>query len=266
METMINFLAEKTQNFMPEIGLILGSGLGDFADEFCEYGINYSEIPNFSCSKIIGHKNRLVFGKVGGKKVVAMQGRFHYYEGYTIEQVILPIKVFKKLGIKTLIITNAAGLVNTDFKVGNLMIIKDHINLFGVDPLRGENDENYGTRFPDMSEIYKKYLIKIAENAAKELNLTVYQGVYCGRSGPCYETPAEIYMSKIIGADAVGMSTVPEAIYANYCGINVLGISCLTNYAAGISDIPLSHDEVTQTANVVRADFSALLYTVIEKI
>ena len=266
MEKTLHFIVEKTQNFKPEIGLILGSGLGDFADSFCEYGINYSEIPNFSCSKIVGHNNRLVFGQVGGKKVVAMQGRFHFYEGCSMEQVIFPIKVFKNLGIKTLIIKNAAGLVNTDFEVGKLMIIKDHINLFGVDPLRGENDENYGTRFPDMSEIYKKRLVEIAESAAKKLNLKVYKGVYCGRSGPCYETPAEIKMTKIIGADAVGMSTVPEAIYANYCGIDVLGISCLTNFAAGISQIPLSHDEVTQTASVVKPDFAALLKAVIEKI
>ena len=266
MNKAVDFIREKINGFVPEVALILGSGLGSLADTLEGIRIPYSAISGFAESKVIGHKSQLVFAEFSGKKVVIMQGRFHYYEGYSMEQVVFPIKVFKKLGVKKLIITNAAGCVNKDFEVGKLMLITDHINFFGVDPLRGENDDSLGTRFPDMTEIYKKYLLDIAENTANELGIKIYKGVYCGRSGPSYETPAEIKMTKVLGADATGMSTVPEAICANYCGIDVLGISCLTNYAAGISLCPLTHEEVTTTAKLVQNDFINLISKIVEKL
>lgn len=266
MQETIDFIQTRTNNFQPEIGIILGSGLGDFAQKYSNISIPYSEIPGFEGSTIQGHKGQLVFANINGKNVVMMQGRYHYYEGHSIEKVVYPVKVMKKLGVKTFIVTNAAGAVNRDFKPADLMIITDHINLMGTNPLMGKNDETLGTRFPDMSEIYKKSLIQVAEESAHELNFEPKKGVYAASSGPSYETPAEINMLRVIGADAAGMSTVPEAIVANYCGMNVLGISCISNYAAGVQETGLSHEEVIETTNIVKDKFQSLLVKIIEKV
>lgn len=265
MQTTVNFIKEKIGKFAPEIGIILGSGLGDFADEFNSVKINYNEIPKFHVSEVEGHKGQLVFAEVEGKNVVMMQGRYHFYEGYPMEALVYPIKIMKLLGVKTLIITNAAGATHKGFLPGDLMLIKDHINFMGTNPLIGKNNDELGARFPDMSGIYKKELRKIALKKAAELKINLKEGVYVATTGPSYETPAEIKMFHMLGADAVGMSTVPEAIIANYCSINVLGISCLTNYASGVSDIPLSHNEVIETAARVKENFKKLLLGIISE-
>lgn len=266
MHETLQFINEKTNNLKPEIGIILGSGLGDFVDNFESVSIPYSEIPGFESSSIQGHAGKLVFTKIKNKNIVIMQGRYHFYEGHPMYKVVYPIKVLKKLGIKNLIITNAAGAVNKKLKPADLMLITDHINLMGTNPLIGKNDESLGTRFPDMSEVYNKNLIKTAENCAKEIGIKVKKGVYTALSGPSYETPAEIRMLEKMGADAVGMSTVPEAIIAKYCGIDILGISCISNYAAGIQKCPLSHQEVIETANIVKDKFQLFLLKILEKI
>lgn len=266
MQSTVDYIQNKIKDFKPEIGIILGSGLGDFADSLQGVRIKYSEIPGFENSTVAGHKGQLVFGEVQGKKAVVMQGRFHFYEGYHINRIVFPIKVMKKLGVKTLIITNAAGSVNKAFNAGDLLIITDHINLMGVNPLIGENDSTLGDRFPDMSDIYKHSLRDLAQKKGKELGLTMQKGVYAAMSGPSYETPAEINMLRIMGADAVGMSTVPEALVANYCGLDVLGISCITNSAAGVHPSRLSHAEVVETAEKVKEDFKKLIYEVIKAI
>ncbi len=266
MESAIDYIKEKTGNFVPEIGIILGSGLGDFADNYESISIPYKEIPDFKSSNVQGHKGRLVFANIDGKKVVMMQGRYHFYEGHSMQTVTYPVKILKKLGVKFLIITNAAGAVNKNYKPGELMFITDHINFMGTNPLIGENDEELGTRFPDMSEIYSKELIEKAIKTAKRLNIKFQKGVYVATTGPSYETPAEIKMFSILGANAVGMSTVPEAIVANYCGLKVLGISCLTNYAAGVSKHPLNHSEVIETADKVKDNFKNLLSELIKEI
>jgi len=266
MKKTIDYIQEKTNNFNPEIGIILGSGLGDFVKNFESISIPYSEIPGFETSTIQGHAGKLVFAKVQGKNAVIMQGRYHFYEGHPMQTVVYPIKVMNKLGIKTLIVTNAAGAVNKEFKPADLMIITDHINFLGTNPLIGANDETLGTRFPDMSEVYKKDLVKLAKNCAKEIGFEIQQGVYVASTGPSYETPAEVKMLRTFGADAVGMSTVPEAIVANYCGINVLGISCITNYAAGITETPLCHKEVIESADIAKTKFQSLLMKILEKI
>ncbi len=266
MQQTLDFINERTNNFQPEVGIILGSGLGDFANDFSAITIPYSEIPRFETSTVQGHAGQLVFAEIKGKKVVLMQGRFHFYEGHSMDKVVYPVKVMKKLGVKTLIVTNAAGAINKDFEPADLMIITDHINLMGKNPLFGKNDESLGVRFPDMSEVYKKHLIKIAEESSKELNIELKQGVYVACSGPSYETPAEIRMLRTMGGDAVGMSTVPEAMVANYCGINVLGISCISNAAAGVSETKLSHQEVIETTNIAKNKFQALLLRILEKI
>lgn len=263
----VKYIQKKIKNYKPEIGIILGSGLGDFANDFEPVQIiPYSEIPGFEKSTVIGHKGQLVFAKIKSKNTVIMQGRYHFYEGYNISKIVYPTKVMRKLGVEHLIVTNAAGSVNKEYKAGDLMLIKDHINLMGVNPLVGENDSSLGDRFPDMSEVYKKELIELAEKKAKETGLTVHKGVYAAMSGPSYETPAEINMLRVMGADAVGMSTVPEALVANYCGMDVLGISCITNSAAGVHPSRLSHIEVVETANKVKGLFKELLIKVIEEI
>ena len=266
MELTVQYIKGKTKNFKPELAIVLGSGLGDFADDFDSIAIPYSEIPGFHKSEVQGHKGRLVFTEIKGKKVVIMQGRYHFYEGYSMQTATYPIKVMKKLGVKTLILTNAAGSIRPDFTPGDLMLITDHINNMGANPLIGANDETLGTRFPDMSEVYNKNLIEKAEKAAKELKINYQKGIYIATTGPSYETPAEIQAYKIWGASAVGMSTVPEAIVANYCGIKVMGISCLTNYAAGVSNSPLNHQEVIDTAARVKNNFKELLLKLIEVI
>ncbi len=264
MEQTVNFIKERTNDFQPEVGIILGSGLGEFADEYCEYALSYNDIPNFLKSNVKGHKGRLVFAEIQGKKVVMMQGRNHFYEGHSMQEITYPVKVMKKLGVKTLILTNAAGAVNESFRPADLMIITDHINFMGTNPLIGSNDETLGERFPDMSDIYKKDLVKLAENCAEKLCIDIQKGVYFASTGPSYETPAEINMARILGADAVGMSTVPEAIVANYCGLKVLGISCISNAASGISDTKLSHEEVIETTNKVKSRFKSLVLEILK--
>ncbi|MBQ2645165.1 purine-nucleoside phosphorylase [bacterium] len=266
METAINFINEKTNNFKPVTGIILGSGLGDFADEYEAIRVPYADIPGFQKSHVAGHKGLLVFAEIAGKPVVMMQGRFHFYEGHSMQTVTYPIKVMKKLGVQNLIITNAAGLVHKEFEPGNLMLISDHINFMGTNPLIGLNDNDLGPRFPDQSDVYTKSLREKAKKVAESINIEVKEGIYCAMSGPTYETPAEVRMVRNFGADAVGMSTVPEAIIANWCGINVLGISCLTNFACGVIDQPLSHSEVIETADRIKESFKKFLFELIKEI
>lgn len=260
LKETVDYINEKTNNFAPEIAIVLGSGLGDFADDFCDIALSYKDIPGFEASTVKGHKGQLVFATVAGKKVVMMQGRFHYYEGHPIQKVVYPVKVFKKLGVKTLIVTNAAGGINRTFNASDLMLITDHINFMHVNPLIGPNDEELGPRFPDMTEVYKKDLQEIAMTAAKKLDINLKKGVYMALTGPNYETPSETRMVELLGADAVGMSTVPEAMTANYCGMKVLGISCISNAAAGITGEVLSHQEVIEAANAVKGKFKSLLF------
>jgi purine-nucleoside phosphorylase len=251
----------------PRIAIVLGSGLGGFADDFDEsVAIPYEEIPGFVRSTAQGHAGRLVIGKVDSVPMLAMQGRVHYYEGYSLEEVTFPIRVFNLLGIKTLVLTNAAGGINVQLTQGALMVISDHLNLMGVNPLRGPNDERFGPRFPDMSAVYSPELQELVVEEAKAINVEVRRGRYGALSGPSYETPAEIHLLRTLGADAVGMSTVPEAIVARHMGMEVLGISCITNMAAGISDEPINHEEVMATGDRVRATFTELLQRVISAI
>ncbi|MBG9915678.1 purine nucleoside phosphorylase [Bacillus sonorensis] len=251
----------------PSIGLILGSGLGVLADEIEEaVKIKYEEIPDFPVSTVEGHAGQLVIGTLGNIQVVAMQGRFHFYEGYSLDKVTFPVRVMKELGVDTLIVTNAAGGVNESFRPGDLMIISDHINYLGTNPLIGPNDAALGVRFPDMSAAYDKDLRRLAKQTAEELNISVQEGVYTAVSGPSYETPAEVRFLRTIGSDAVGMSTVPEVIVARHSGLRVLGVSCISNAAAGILDQPLSHDEVMEVTEKVKADFLRLIKTVVAKI
>ncbi|WP_347862813.1 purine-nucleoside phosphorylase [Salimicrobium sp. PL1-032A] len=249
----------------PSIGLILGSGLGVLADEIENaVTISYKDIPHFPESTVSGHKGQLVIGELEGKHVVAMQGRFHYYEGYTMKEVTFPVRVMKQLGIEDLFVTNAAGGINEDYDPGQLMIIKDHINQMGDNPLIGPNDDSMGVRFPDMSEAYDRDLIQLASRIAEDIGLDVEQGVYVGNTGPVYETAAEIRMLRTLGGDAVGMSTVPEVIAANHAGLRVLGISCVSNMAAGILDQPLTHDEVIETTARVREDFLRFVKNIVK--
>lgn len=266
MNSAIDFINERTNNFKPVTGIILGSGLGDFADEYDGIRVPYSEIPGFQASHVAGHKGLLVFAEVAGKPVVMMQGRYHFYEGHSMQTVTYPTKVMKKLGVENLIVTNAAGLLHKEFTPGDLMLIADHINLMGTNPLIGKNDDDLGPRFPDQSDVYSRDLRKIAKETASALKIDVQEGVYAGMTGPTYETPAEVKMLRSLGADAVGMSTVPEAIVANWCGIKVLGISCLTNYACGVIDQPLSHSEVIETADRIKDSFKKLLFELVKAI
>lgn len=250
----------------PEIGLILGSGLGELASEADKkIEIPYDQIPHFPVSTVEGHAGQLVYGDLAGKKVLAMQGRFHYYEGYSMKEVTFPVRVMKALGVHSLLVTNAAGGVNTDFEPGNLMMIKDHINLTGDNPLMGPNEESLGVRFVDMSEVYTKEYQHIIKEVAKNQDLDLKEGVYAGFSGPTYETPAEVRMARTLGADAVGMSTVPEAIVARHSDLKVAGISCITNLAAGMQ-ASLNHEEVVETTTRVKQDFKGLVKGVIERI
>lgn len=263
-----------------KIALVLGSGLGAFADDLENaVKIPYEKIPHFARSTVEGHAGQLVLGEVGGVAVAVQQGRFHFYEGYEMEQVIFPMRTFGLLGIENVILTNAAGSVRTSMKPGMLMLIRDHLNLMGVNPLRGANDERFGPRFPDMTEVYSKDLQEIAyevskeiarerfeKGLTKELTTVMLRGVYCALSGPTYETPAEIRMFRYLGADAVGMSTVPEAVAARHQGMRVLGISCITNLAAGMSGDVINHAEVMETGARVAQVFKELLKRVILKI
>ncbi len=266
MDKTVEFIEKTSGGFKPEIAIILGSGLGELADEYCDIAIPYSEIPGFIKSTVKGHKGRLVFAEIHGKKVVMMQGRNHFYEGHTMQEITYPVKVMKKLGVETLILTNAAGAVNETYKPSDLMILKDHINCMGTNPLIGPNDDTLGERFPDMSEVYKKDLRELAKKCAEELSIDIKEGVYLANSGPCYETPSEIHMARMFGADAVGMSTVPEAIVANYCGLRVLGISCISNAASSHNGDKLSHAEVIETTNKAKAKFKSFILKIIENL
>jgi purine-nucleoside phosphorylase len=251
----------------PRIAIVLGSGLGGFADDFEDaVRIPYEEIPGFPRSTAEGHAGRLVAGNVDSVPVLAMQGRVHYYEGYLLEEVTFPIRTFKLLGIKTLVLTNASGGINVQLTQGGLMVITDHLNLMGDNPLRGPNDERFGPRFPDMSAVYSPALQELVVEEAKAIGVEVRRGIYGGLSGPSYETPAEIHLLRTLGADAVGMSTVPEAIVARHMDMEVLGISCITNMAAGISDEPINHAEVMATGDRVRGTFTQLLRRVVGRI
>jgi purine-nucleoside phosphorylase len=251
----------------PKVGLILGSGLGAFAEELSDAAsIPYSQIPSFPQATAIGHAGQLVMGKAGQIPVAVMQGRVHLYEGYTPQQVTFPVRVLGRMGVRALIITNAAGGINLEYKQGALVVLTDHINLQGRNPLVGTNDDRFGARFPDMTEAYTKSYRQTTLAVAGTLGKMIYQGVYAALLGPSYETPAEIRYLRIIGADLVGMSTVPEVIAARHMGIKILAISCVTNMAAGIFDQPIHHQEVLETAERVRVDFVALLKAVLPKI
>jgi purine-nucleoside phosphorylase len=263
-----------------KIALVLGSGLGAFAEELEQsVKIPYEEIPHFARSTVEGHAGQLVLGEVEGVSVAVQQGRFHFYEGYELAEVVFPVRTFGVLGIKNLVLTNAAGSLRTSLKPGYLMLIRDHINLLGVNPLRGANDERFGARFPDMTEVYAKDFQEIAyaeaskiaierfeEGSEKEVKQFLHRGVYCALSGPSYETPAEIHLFRLLGADAVGMSTVPEAIAGRHQGMKVLGLSCITNLGAGMSDEPINHEEVMETGARVAEIFKKLLRRIIPKI
>jgi purine-nucleoside phosphorylase len=251
----------------PRIAVVLGSGLGGFADDFEEsVSIPYEDIPGFVRSTAQGHAGRLVIGKIDSVPVLAMQGRVHFYEGYSLEEVTFPVRTFGLLGVKTLVLTNAAGGINVELTQGALMVISDHLNLMGVNPLRGANDERFGPRFPDMTTVYSPELQALVIDEAKAIGVELRRGIYGALSGPSYETPAEIHLLRTLGADAVGMSTVPEAIVARHMGLEVLGISCITNMAAGISDEPINHEEVMATGDRVRETFAELLRRVIAAI
>ena len=250
----------------PTIGIILGSGLGPLAYEIQDpIEIPYSEIPFFKTSNVPGHEGKLIFGKIYGKNVVAMQGKVHYYEGYTMQEITLPIRVFALLGVETLIVTNAAGGINPRFKPGDIMVITDHINLSGLSPLIGPNVEILGSRFPSMKNVYTPELIELFKKVASELNIDVQEGVYAFMPGPQYETDAEINMLSILGASAVGMSTVPEVICAAHSCMNVLGISCITNMS-GAGQLGPSHREVLETAAKVEQDFISLVLDTINEL
>lgn len=249
----------------PETAIILGTGLGSLVHEITDkYEIPYEEIPNFPVSTVEGHSGKLIFGKLGNKEVMAMQGRFHYYEGYSMKEVTFPVRVMRELGIKTLFVSNASGATNPTFAIGDLMIITDHINYFPEHPLRGKNVE-YGPRFPDMSEAYDKKLITLALDIAREKGIAVQQGVYLGTQGPTFETPAEYKLFRIFGADAVGMSTVPEVIVANHCGIKVFGVSVVTDLGVEGKIVEVTHEDVQKAADAAQPLMTAIMREMINR-
>src|SRR5689334_5570519 len=265
-ESAAHFILSKT-SLRPRIALVLGSGLGAFADDLTDaVRIPYADIPSFPRSTAVGHAGQLVIGKSAGVAVAAMQGRSHLYEGYTAREVAFPMRVFGRMGVKAAILTNAAGGINLKYGQGALVALRDHINLQGQNPLAGPNDDRFGPRFPDMSEAYSKKYREIAISEAAKLGMTLHDGVYAALLGPSYETPSEIRYLRTIGADLVGMSTVAEVIAARHMGIKVLAISCVTNMAAGILDQPINHDEVLETGRRVQKQFEALLRAVLPKI
>ena len=249
------------------VAIVLGSGLGAFAEDLTESTtIAYDDIPGFARSTVEGHAGRLVIGRAGEVTVAAMQGRFHFYEGYSLQEVTFPIRVLKLLGVQTLVLTNAAGALNVEFTPGSLMVISDHLNLLGDNPLRGPNDERFGPRFPDLTSVYARRLQDLVIEEAKALGLKLPRGIYGALAGPSYETPAEIRMLRTLGADVVGMSTVPEAIVARHMAMQVIGISCITNLAAGVSDEPIDHSQVMAIGERVRGDFTKLLSRVVGRL
>ena len=252
---------------LPETAIVLGSGLGDFADTLLDaIAMPYADLPHWPPSRVIGHAGRLVIGTVAGKRIAVLSGRVHFYEGHDLASVVFGTRVMGRLGVRRVILTNAAGGINTAFAEGALMIIDDHINMLGSNPLIGANDDRFGVRFPDMTEVYSKRLRHLADEAAAAKGITVSHGVYVAVHGPSYETPAEIRFYRQIGADAIGMSTVPEAIAARHMGLEVLGVSCISNAAAGILPQPIVHDEVIATMQRIRSSFVALLEGIIERI
>ena len=266
IEETVDLIKKKIQGFNPEVGIILGSGLGELAEEYCDISIDYRDIPGFEVSTVKGHKGRLVFAEINGKNVVMMQGRFHFYEGHSIKKVVYPVKIMKKLGVKTIIITNAAGGVNPSFNPSDLMVITDHINFMGQNPLIGENDDSMGVRFPDMSEVYTPEYVELVKNVGNDVGIDLQEGVYMALTGPSYETPAEVRMARTLGADAVGMSTVPEAMVAAWASMKVIGISCICNSAAGVSTVGLSHEDVIAAAEKAKNKFKTLVVEVIKKL
>jgi purine-nucleoside phosphorylase len=251
----------------PDVAIVLGSGLGEFGSALQDaVACAYAEVPHWPASAVVGHAGQMVVGRMRGKRVAALRGRVHFYEGHDLATVTFGIRALAVFGVRTIVLTNAAGGINTAFNPGTLMLIEDHINLLGSNPLVGPNDERFGPRFPDMSEVYSRRLRGVAEAAAREVGVPVARGIYIAVHGPSYETPAEIRAFRTLGADAVGMSTVPEAIVARHMGLDVLGISCITNPAAGVLPAPLVHDEVIEVANRVRAEFSRLLEGIVERI
>jgi purine-nucleoside phosphorylase len=266
VEETVSYIQNKTGK-KPETAIVLGSGLGQLADKLEDaVVIPYEELPHWKSSTAPGHNGRLLFGTLGGKEVVCMQGRLHYYEGYSMEDITYPVRVMAKLGVKNLLLSNAAGGINTDFAPGQLMLITDHINFLGRNPLMGPNEADFGVRFCDMSYAYHPELRRLALEAAQELGQNLAQGVYVATTGPSYETPAEIRMFRMWGASAVGMSTVPEVIVANHSGLRVMGISCITNMAAGVLDQPLTEEEVLETGAKSGAAFQALMTRIVEKL
>lgn len=270
MENRINHCVECIRNLTdrkPEIGITLGSGLGDFVEQLTDKEeIPFTSIEGFPTPTVKGHDGKLIFGTYNGVEVVVLDGRVHYYEGYSQQETAIPVRVLKRIGVHTLILSNACGGVNYDFKPGDLMLIDDHINMSGSNPLIGKNLDSFGERFPDMSEVYSKKLWQTLQEKAHNEGIETKHGVYMMYSGPSFETPAEIRAFRILGADAVGMSTVPEAIAARHAGMNVMGISVITNMAAGMLDQKLTHEEVLETAEIVRKPFARLIALAIESI
>jgi purine-nucleoside phosphorylase len=267
IESTATFIKQKTNNFAPEFGIILGTGLGGLVNEIeAEFILPYESIPNFPISTVEGHSGKLIFGKLSGKNVVAMQGRFHYYEGYTLQQVIFPVRVMKLLGIQRLFVSNASGGVNPDFEIGDLMIQTDHINLFPGNPLIGANDKRFGPRFPDMSEPYDHKMIALAKTIVEELKIKVVYGIYVGMSGPTFETPAEYKYVRNIGGDTVGMSTVPEVIAARHMGIPVFAMSVITDLGVPGKIVEVSHAEVQKVAEIADKKMTLIIKEIIKQL
>ncbi len=267
IESTATFIKQKTNNFAPEFGIILGTGLGGLVNEIeAEFILPYESIPNFPISTVEGHSGKLIFGKLSGKNVVAMQGRFHYYEGYTLQQVIFPVRVMKLLGIQRLFVSNASGGVNPDFEIGDLMIQTDHINLFPGNPLIGANDKRFGPRFPDMSEPYDHKMIALAKTIVEELKIKVVYGIYVGMSGPTFETPAEYKYVRNIGGDTVGMSTVPEVIAARHMGIPVFAMSVITDLGVPGKIVEVSHAEVQKVAEIAEKKMTLIIKEIIKQL
>ena len=262
----VDFIKSKTNGFEPEVGIVLGSGLGGLVNVIdTQYTISYKDIPNFPVSTVHGHEGKLILGTLSGRKVVAMQGRFHYYEGYSTKEVTFPIRVLKYLGIKLLVLSNASGGINPDFRVSDIMFITDHINLL-PNPLIGKNDDRIGTRFPELSEAYNKNVLAFADKIADELKIQVQHGVYVGDTGPSYETPAEYNYYRIIGGDCVGMSTVPEVIIARHCGLPVFAMSIITDLGGKDIAVQVTHEEVINAANVAEPKMTAILKEMLKRL
>ena len=263
----VSYLQSVAPGFRPDIAVVLGSGLGGFARHIEVIAkVPYEKIPHFKQTGVVGHSGNLIFGKVGGKSVICQQGRYHFYEGHSIQEVVFPVRIMRQLGARSLIVTNAAGGIQTGFRAGDIMLIRDHINFQGVNPLNGPNEDALGARFPDMTYAYNPQYADLLIEVAGRLSIPIRQGVYLAVSGPSYETPAEIKMFRTLGADAVGMSTVPEAIAANHCGLKVLGLSCISNAAAGMTGEKLDHAEVEQVIGAMSERFENLVLNWIEEL